>query len=561
MRIGSAELRGVESLCLGAAVGLISLPTSAFALGQALLLAGHRITALPAVVILALSLATSTALAWRTARSLIAPAVLLVVVMLATVLSAIVFDTSYDGQFYHFDAITALAQGWNPFLSPQPEPDIVQIVGPIDIWARHYPQGAWIFSALQVAAGAPSEATKGLALIALGALFLAVWGTASGFGLGPVASTVVSASAAVNPILLVQLFSRMNDGLLAACLALVATFSIWWILRPRWWAVVGVVCPLVLAVNLKFSAVPMAVGLCGLICLYALVLRGWRAMLAVAGALALAGTVGVVILGAHPYVTNTLRHGHPFYPLMGQGKVDIIANTQPLAFEGLSAPQRMLFSYFGATEVGLAGGERLKPPFAVYRSELLPIGQYDARIAAFGPLYSGALVLGVMLAAAALAQRPLPAPVRRLVLGALGILALALVMPQAWWARYVPYAWWIPVLVALAATVSRPRALRFGGMALFAVLLVNGLLVAGSSAVAIGRRNLHIRHQHAEIARQTEPVCLYVGAMHARLALWDDLPGTVRLRTRPLQGCALIPLAGANPDTSPGYCLCDEVRP
>ena len=185
------------------------------------------------------------------------------------------------------------------------------------------------------------------------------------------------------------------------------------------------------------------------------------------------------------------------------------------------------------------------------------MGQYDARISAFGPLYSGALILAAILAVFAAFQRPRPEPVTRFIAGAVGVLLLTLIMPEAWWARYVPYAWWIPVLVAFAAVVSRPAALRFSGAALLAILIANSLIVAGASTVAIGRRNLHIRHQYADMLREPGSVCLYVGAMHARLALWDDLPAKVHLQTKPLRGCALVPLAGANPDTSPGYCLCD----
>jgi hypothetical protein len=354
----------------------------------------------------------------------------------------------------------------------------------------------------------------------------------------------------------VQLFSRMNDGLLGACLALSAVFSVPWILRSDRWAAVGVVCPLLLALNLKFSALPLAAGLCALICLFALALRGWRTALRAAQTLGLAGLAGVLVLGAQPYVTNMVRHGHPLFPVMGEVRIDIM-NNRPPPLEALSPPQRLAASYFGATSSGFwAPDTHLKPPFTLEKPELKAAGDYDTRLGGFGPFFSGALVLALILGAACGLQKARPPTVTRLLAGAAGLIALGLAMPEAWWARYVPHVWWAVVLVAVAGTVSRPRALRLGGGLLAAVLLVNAGLAAASSAWSIGQRNLDVRRQIAEIGRQSGPVCLYLGDFHARAELLGGLKQKIRMQSALPTHCDPVPLAGASTRHPVGYCPC-----
>ena len=122
--------RPAASLSLGTALGLICLPSLAFALGQLWLLAGGHIARGSAIVILTASACVSLLLARRVAGTWVASLAVATIVLLATLLSGLAIDTSYDGQRYHFDAITALAQGWNPYRTPTPTPDIVKLVGP-----------------------------------------------------------------------------------------------------------------------------------------------------------------------------------------------------------------------------------------------------------------------------------------------------------------------------------------------------------------------------------------------------------------------------------------------
>jgi hypothetical protein len=408
-----------------------------------------------------------------------------------------------------------------------------------------------------MAAGVPLEATKSHALLLLAALVFAVFGVAREFGVSKLKASVLAVVAAGNPILIVQLFTRMNDGLLGTSLALMLLFSTLWVLRRQRWALIGVIAPLVFALNLKFSGVPMAVFFCAVVCGLALWRRGWLQAAEVAGVLAAAGVLGVMLLGAHPYITNTISHGHPFYPLLGDKPVDIIGTNLPPALEKIGPVERIGASYFGTTASGYdAPDTQLKLPLMIKPSEITNAGAYDTRVAGFGPFFSAALVLALVLAAALLVLRGRSVATRVLLAGSGAFVVLGLIMPEAWWARYVPQVWWAPVLVAAAAFVSSGQKLRIAGWALAGVMALNAAIVAVSSAKYVLERNLDIRSQLAEMQASPQKLCLHVGELHARLALLGSLKDRVRVESQPLQGCTVTPLAGGFPHVPAGYCAC-----
>ena len=77
--------------------------------------------------------------------------------------------------------------------------------------------------------------------------------------------------------------------------------------------------------------------------------------------------IAIVLVGFSTYVTNTMDHGHPFYPLAGEGKKDIMTGNQPTAFNNINGVQRLMISIFSKTE-NIAGDKLpdLKFPFILY---------------------------------------------------------------------------------------------------------------------------------------------------------------------------------------------------
>ncbi len=548
---------------IGASIGLTMLPAILFALASLLLLRGGRLDPVVSVVI-----ATAAALAalWTTLRvgGWRAVALLALVFLASGGLAHLIIDTSYDGQYYHYEAMRALADGWNPYREAYAPPESLRAVTPPRLaWAQHYPQAEWLASVVLWSAGLSLEAAKLLHVLWASALFLGVLGAAWSFGVTPIRAWTFAILAAGNPIIILQLFSRMNDGQLAAGMGLLVLFSVLWLRRREAVFAAAAFAAMAYALNLKFSAIPLLVMVCA-----GLVLAAWiavgrlQAMRASAGLFA-AGVVSIGLLGAHPYLTNTLSHHHPFYPVMGEGAIDIITNNRPNGFNEISPIERLARSYLGPTSSSFDDAPDYKLPFTILRSEVRAAGAVESRLGGFGPLFGGALLLalglGVWLAL-------MGAQWQRLAVGGLaGFTLLSLLMPEAWWARYVPQLWWAPASVAIIALYGAGARIRDIGWVLALALTLNVALVTASSALYVGERALAVHRQIDDLTDGEQPICAFLGVSRARLELLQAAGADVRLQSEPLRTPDAEALASGWPLSTPapniGVCAEERASP
>jgi hypothetical protein len=101
----------------------------------------------------------------------------------------------------------------------------------------------------------------------------------------------------------------------------------------------------------------------------------------------------------------------------------------------------------------------------------------DVRVSGFGPLFSGAFLIALLLLLGVALVRP--GISREFVVLFVGtIVASVLVGLHLWWARYGPQLWWLPI-VAVAAGLAVPgwRAVRWSAWGLAAILFVNAVLI------------------------------------------------------------------------------------
>lgn len=536
---------------IGAASGLVALPACVFAFASLFLLAGGELGAISAWAILAASALAALVISYRTGGWL-SPLIIVIVVSIAAVASHFLIDTSWDGQRYQYDATRALAEGWNPYREAFPTPAGLYS----EQWPQFYPMAAWLASAVPVAAGLDIEAAKLPQLLLAIALFVGALGASTTFGLNRWQSLAVAVCAALNPIIVVQAFTRMNDGLLASCIGICAIFAALWLRDRRFDFLAIALAAMAFGLNLKFSAIPTFVILCSLIVALAWYALGRGAAIRASAALLAGGIVGICLLGAHPYVTNTLEHHHPFYPVYGDNPVDIITMNRPRAFADLTEVERLASSYFGPSSnaVFRAEGE-LKWPFTLHADEFDAAGAFDARMGGFGPFFSGAMIVAMLLCLwIGIADRTKS---RLVALGAIVALAVAsLAMPEAWWARYVPQLWWTPLLVAIVAFASTQLSVRLAGWALVAILSANTAFVTASSAQRVANNSTQVRQQIAAIAAQDEPICVQISQSHARLQLLRS--AGVEVVVGPLEGRQPRPLVVAGINNDPSYAPCSE---
>ena len=469
--------------------------------------------------------------------------------------ASLLYDTSIDGQQYHFQAIYAFQHGWNPFAGQTP-PDIGI---PADMWVSHYPAASWLISAALLTAGLPLESVKCANILALFASGLIVLNATRRLGFAWWPALAFTCVAALNPISLAELFTRMNDGLLASLvLIFIASVSVW-VLKDDKHSIVIALAAMLLGLNLKFSAIPIFAILAGAASIAKIYNSGAKSGFRMGLLLMVSGIIGIFVLGANPYLLNWIRFGHPLYPLMGPGSVDIMAGNTPAALSSFSPPARFFYSLFAATHSGYGSDIYLKWPFSLSATELRAAGGVDIRIGGFGPFFSGALLAALLLLPwALLSKRLSSAGVLMLALAAV-ISISAFVMPQNWWARYVPQFWLVPLLLAGVLYVTNTRWLQISAMCVAAIMFVN-LLTTGAVATYLAiKRSAAVSAQIRSLKSISSPLCIDAEYAQSRIAILRS----AGMQVHPLSHSSVSPcaepmeIAGYGPDRAGGkICPC-----
>ena len=522
------------TLALQSGILLLAIPVATYLLA-ALFLMLHGLTVAAAIGLQIGGFAGAAAFAYAYGRGAFRRSLLIAacVYVLSLVLCRFFVDLSYDGQDYHYTAIWALAQGWDPLRKM----DFEQFAAPAsdpEPWARHFPKGDWLYLAVEAAGGLGYETAKNSGIMLAAAALLCVYGAMRRIGLAALPGAIIAICAAANPVSLTQLFSRMCDGRLGSLAAIFVSLCMPAVDRREWRYVPACVLALVLAINTKFSMVPVFTLLGAGVCL-AVHARGGRRPAAVAGALLAACVlVATFVIGWDPYLRNTIHDGHPFFPVMGKNHIDTMWDSRPLTLLPHGNLTRLAMSLVSATGYE---GPHYKIPLTVSRNEFAEAGDPEPRFAGFGPFF----LPGLLLATAALIACAI-APQRRhaALLSALasGALLSTLAMPESWLARYVPQFWLFPLLAGTAGTLAGAGSARTLGWLAIALLLLNSGMVGASSLIRETSASMAIHRQIARLQADPARLCANFGGTPARWAMLTDAGLRVAIRdTPPPAGC------------------------
>jgi hypothetical protein len=416
---------------------------------------------------------------WRMAP----PAVALFSVGLALLLASLFFDLSWDGQWYHQTAVYQMAHGWNPLRDPLREfsPDL-------QVWVRHYAKGPWYVAVALFETTGAIEAAKAATWLAFAAMFLAVLASAIDARIRRAPAVLIATLVSLNPVVVCELASYLVDGLMASYLACFVAALFRWIRRPSPLLLVIVLLSAVLCINAKLTGLVYIVCAAAAGGLYVVLWRRDQLLRYVLlhGSAVLLGTV---VLGYNPYVTNTVHWGNPFYPWSGSAAhpgFSDKANDPNERYEtpgnmvGRSRLHRLGFALFGRPGAQpICGGNdvQLMWPFTARWADLPMYRIHGLRIGGFGPLFSGAFLLGLGVLGMALLRGGIPRGVTLLLAGT--IVASLLISTHTWWARYGPQLWWLPTVAVIAGLATQCRlAAHRTARILAALMLLNALLVA-----------------------------------------------------------------------------------
>jgi hypothetical protein len=208
---------------------------------------------------------------------------------------------------------------------------------------------------------------------------------------------------------------------------------------------------------------------------------------------------------------------------------------------------RFVVSNFSASETVRPHMEtRLKFPLWIEPVERRGLYGADLESGGFGPLYGASLLLGAIGLAVLWAHRSMRSAAALVLLAASCLVASMFVHAETWWARYVPQAWLLPLLVAVPSLASPMRSLRWWiGAGVVALTVVN-LLVVGAN---VGWRQAKYAFENRSALQQmsAQPVEVYFGQFRALRRRLSEAGVEFRTLSAPPDGAS-----GLHPFPAPG---------
>ena len=414
----------------------------------------------------------------------------------ALVLSLFFYDTSCDGQYYHQEAIIALATGWNPLrdavLSAPAFPDFI----------LYFPKAAWIVHATIYKAVGLIESGKAINLLLMAASFFSVRTALESMErLDERARNGIALLLALNPVSVCQMFSFMVDGVLSSLFLILVSQLLILLQNPSRLHFFTSGLAAVLLINVKSSGLPFVLSLLGAYVSMILIRHkeGMRAALLYVSIILF---IGVFLVGYNPYVINAVSTGNPFHRVFGEGATNTVEGHVHDEFLKKTRVEKFLVSIFSRSMNSLQDPPELKIPFSVSPGEMIPFFSPDTRIGGWGPLFGGAfLVAAAMMIVAAHRQ----SPHLGIALGAgLALSVTIVVFPEPWWARYVAQAWILPFVAIVYSFYASGNILRILRNVTLTALALNVFFVTTLYTAAEAWGSLYL-HQHlAVLSRVSE---------------------------------------------------------
>ncbi len=447
-----------------------------------------------------------------------------ILVFIAIIVSGHFYDVSPDGQEYHMEAVIQLAEGWNPYQTVlagssmdflkevsdgwNPYKMGLQYKDIYFVWLNHYPKGTEFIQAGIYAATGHIETGKSTNIIfMLASLFLTLSLLLP--KLKMLTAWTISLLLMANPVAVAQMLTYCVDGVLASIFLIFIVSVILALKEKQWIHYLLILLTVILAFVIKFNAVVYIVILMGAVLSWMILNKEIKKHKNLIATFGLASILGILV-GFNPYVTNTIKDGHPFYPVLGPKKVDIISYNTPPTFQGRSGAERFFVSLFSHTVDTSVGDSpknlpQLKFPFTLSMVDFKSFWYADTRIAGLGPWFSGIFLLSIMLLIVFISKCYRDIEFKKILFILLTLIFTIVIMPESWWARYVPQLWYVPILLLLATELLLPDKQRLLKQLVYIALIVN---VCFTSIVII--QNLiitsEIKHQLAMLKESSETI-------------------------------------------------------
>lgn len=389
--------------------------------------------------------------------------VFLVLFFACVFLAGMTYDLSYDGQWYHQEALLHLRNGWNPFLAYLPESGNMQEhLLSADFFINHYPQAPWYVSSTIFSFSGKIEQAKALNFILMLATFGIAFSLCRNLKLKRLPAVAIALFLALNPVAICQLFSFYVDVQIGLFITIFCLLAIRYFIHPSVGLLIILGGCLLYLCNIKFTGLVYAVVLAAGFFVYCGFRNGLIAALRSLRILIPSFLLAVLFIGYPSYIKNTLQHGHPFYPVMGKDQVgDIIADMiKPENLVGKDRFSKLAVATFAKPVYSRRPlNSEFEWPFtSLDTSNLSQYVRQDVEMSGFGLFFPEILLLCGLALAIIILQKNIRMALPKAALWIVGVLlASVFINPECWLARYAPQFWCLPVvLFALLFFIQHP---------------------------------------------------------------------------------------------------------
>ena len=410
------------------------------------------------------------------------------IIIICLLLSGHVYDQSDDGNSYHKETIGLISHKWNPIYDDYDEYAIIHNYPHNHaMWAKHYPKTTWIIGSGFYMLTGNIETAKAYNCIFMFVGFFILYKGLYELTKKKIISIIISGICIFNPVSLSQVISLYIDGSLGILLFIVILEMLILIKKERnneFNFIMG--SSLLLIINIKFTGLAYAGVFCLGYYIYYVIKsirkKEYKVLKNTTLYFVAIVLTSFLIVGSNSYIKNTLTNGHPFYPLMGKNKVDIMTYLQPASFQKMSPIQKNYYAIFSKTaDIGMYnnGEPTLKIPFTFDEYELSQYG-YDTRIGGYGIFFSGIFIISIIIIVISIIKLLIKKEYDNLILLFIPLITIILLLfflSDGWWARYAPYLYLTVIISLIMLSNYKNKVLKIL-LGLFVILIYSNSFIS-----------------------------------------------------------------------------------
>ncbi len=380
------------------------------------------------------------------------------IIFLLILFCTLVFDVSYDGNWYHKLAAGFMKQGWNPiydniseYYSQLSIP--AERINNTDLWITCYPKASWYFAASVYAMTNNIETAKCFNMLIFYAVFMIAldyFSTKFEEKIFPILLAFIFAS---TPVAFSQFFTNYIDcslgSLLFATVIILMSISDKKYRGDKNEQFLHLAICIIICSNLKMTGLVFEGVFCAaffvLWCVEITKEKKSKKIARLFIYYIVVLIIALLVVGAGSYLSNFIHYGNPFYPVLGSDMLDFSDNLKVVGLSDTFPVIQMIVMIFIRVSGSKSTQLDWKIPFTFRVSELQSI-TYDTIRGGAGVFFSGILCLSMLLLLIVMLKRhkTYKEEVRYCIVVMTISIALLFVMPAGGQARYSPYLYLIP---------------------------------------------------------------------------------------------------------------------